>query len=461
MSDIASALTASVAKDGQTTMTANLPMGGFKLTNLAAGSASTDSVRLGQLQGETGVYVSTVGGTADAITLTPSPAITGYAAGQRFSFISSGANTTAVTVAVSGLSAQAVTKNGSTALVAGDIPSGALVVFHYDGTRFQLIGGVPNAVLTSGSQTVAGDKTFSGDTTFDGEVDLSGDVDVGGSELLAGQAIVSNAAGDGVIGWVPGGYIYGLNMTNAADADHDITIATGEASDGTRAVVMKLTSALTKQFDATFAEGDAAGGMASGESIPTSGTLNIWLIAKADVTTVDVFGNNHATSGLSPSLPSGFIYKRYIGAWRTDSSANIRAGTWRGDTFTYNSDTADVSTALTPTQAAVTLSVPPLAIAHFRASIYFTGDTVTDHATTILYSDNAGDVTPDVTAGRASLSGCLSDTSVTQFASGHFSLRASSSSTIKHDSVLDSGVAGTLTICTYGYTDTRRSGALD
>ena len=49
MDDIASALTASLAKDGQTTATANLPMGGFKLSGLAAGTVAGDSVRYEQV----------------------------------------------------------------------------------------------------------------------------------------------------------------------------------------------------------------------------------------------------------------------------------------------------------------------------------------------------------------------------------------------------------------------------
>lgn len=49
ISDIASALTQSVSKDGQTTMTGNLPMGGFKLTGLAAGTATGNSLRWEQL----------------------------------------------------------------------------------------------------------------------------------------------------------------------------------------------------------------------------------------------------------------------------------------------------------------------------------------------------------------------------------------------------------------------------
>lgn len=49
LSDIASALTSSLSKDGQTTPTGNLPMGGFKLTGMGSGSGSADSVTLGQV----------------------------------------------------------------------------------------------------------------------------------------------------------------------------------------------------------------------------------------------------------------------------------------------------------------------------------------------------------------------------------------------------------------------------
>lgn len=138
VNDIATAVTASVAVDGQSTVTANIPLSGYKLTGVGAATARTDAATLATIQDGTGVYVATVGGTADVITLTPSPAITAYAAGEAFKFIASGANTTNVTVNVSALGAKAVTKNGSTALVAGDIPSGALVHITYDGTRFQL-----------------------------------------------------------------------------------------------------------------------------------------------------------------------------------------------------------------------------------------------------------------------------------------------------------------------------------
>lgn len=49
--DVATALTACVTRDGQSPATANLPMGGFKITGLAAGASAGDSVRYEQVIG--------------------------------------------------------------------------------------------------------------------------------------------------------------------------------------------------------------------------------------------------------------------------------------------------------------------------------------------------------------------------------------------------------------------------
>lgn len=49
MDDIATALTGSMARDGQSPATANIPMGGFRLTGLGNAIASTDAATLGQI----------------------------------------------------------------------------------------------------------------------------------------------------------------------------------------------------------------------------------------------------------------------------------------------------------------------------------------------------------------------------------------------------------------------------
>ena len=97
----------------------------------AAAAASAAGV------GNGGRYSATVGGTANAIVLTPSPALASYVAGEAITFIVASANTGAVTVNVSGLGAKAVTKAGAVALAAGDLAAGQIVTLRYDGTRYQ------------------------------------------------------------------------------------------------------------------------------------------------------------------------------------------------------------------------------------------------------------------------------------------------------------------------------------
>lgn len=120
--DIATALSTAVFKDGQQTITANLPMGGFRLTGVGSGNSSrTMSASTGDIQDNLANWAGTAGGTANALTLTPTPAITAYLAGQSFVFKSgASANTSTTTVAISGLTTIAVQANGA-ACAGGEI----------------------------------------------------------------------------------------------------------------------------------------------------------------------------------------------------------------------------------------------------------------------------------------------------------------------------------------------------
>ena len=81
MPDIGSALTQSISKDGQTTPTANLPMGGFKHTNVADATARTHYASYGQAQDSTPTYLTGVAGV-DTITASVT-GLAAYAAGRR------------------------------------------------------------------------------------------------------------------------------------------------------------------------------------------------------------------------------------------------------------------------------------------------------------------------------------------------------------------------------------------
>jgi hypothetical protein len=138
---MAQALTASIARDGQTIPTANMPMGNFRHTGVADGTARTDYAALGQTQNGAFLWGGTAGGTANAATISLNPPLAAYAAGQAFRFqTGAAANTSAVTLNVNSLGAVAVNKgDGTTALAAGDLPASAMVTVVHDGTRFRLI----------------------------------------------------------------------------------------------------------------------------------------------------------------------------------------------------------------------------------------------------------------------------------------------------------------------------------
>lgn len=137
LSDIATAMTQSLSQDGQTPVTANLPMGGFKLTGLAAGSGAGDSVRYEQFASP-----PAIGGTAaaagsfttlaasstlavtGAATFATTAAITGnFTVNNKFSVTAASGNTTvAGTLAVT----NAITATGGvvgnvTGNVTGDV----------------------------------------------------------------------------------------------------------------------------------------------------------------------------------------------------------------------------------------------------------------------------------------------------------------------------------------------------
>jgi hypothetical protein len=155
-SDFATGLSSCITKNGQTTITANIPMGGFKITGLGAGTVATDSANLGQIQNGVFIGLLSVAGT-DTITASTNPVTTSYATYQKYVLVPANNNTGAVTIDINSLGAKAITKQGSTALVAGDLVAGVTYWIIYDGTRFQVtnpgVPSIPAGSLTANSVT--------------------------------------------------------------------------------------------------------------------------------------------------------------------------------------------------------------------------------------------------------------------------------------------------------------------
>jgi len=147
LSDIATALTQSIAYDGQTTPVANLPMGTYAHTGVGNATVRTMYASAAQVEDGTLNYLTSVAGT-NTITATAPVGMTGYVAGQVFRFIAAGANTGACTLNLNSIGAKSLVKTDGSALVSGDIASGAAVQVMYDGTNFQLLSDANGATET-------------------------------------------------------------------------------------------------------------------------------------------------------------------------------------------------------------------------------------------------------------------------------------------------------------------------
>lgn len=110
-----------------------------------------------------------VAGGTDTYTITLSPALTTYAAGNSFNVLFTNANSSASSLNVNSLGAKGIKKYGNVDLVAGDIQAGSLFNLTYDGTNFQLTG----SMMASSQTEVAAPA---GVTTSDKMFGLAGTI---------------------------------------------------------------------------------------------------------------------------------------------------------------------------------------------------------------------------------------------------------------------------------------------
>ena len=283
---IATALSNLIAKDGQTTITANIPFNSKKITGLANGSARTDSIALGQVQDGTYKTLGTLGGSADTYTATPSPAITAYATGSEFNLKVNADNTGASTLNVSAVDPKDIKKydgaGAKVALEAGDLQQDQYYKVIYDGTDFVLLN--PEIPYITNATNIVKSTTS-----------------VYGVSYLPQQ----------------------ITISNGTDTDHDIDFTAGnfQFDDGTGQAVA---TALTKQIDAAWAEGDNAGGLDTG-TVAADTTYYCFAIYNPATQTSDFL---FSTSSSSPTLPSGYTKKKRVASLLTDGSSNIRNGSY-------------------------------------------------------------------------------------------------------------------------------------
>ena len=144
MSDLATAISQSLSKDGQTVPSANLPMGGYRHTGAGIPTDRTHYATLGFMQdGEAGRVTAVAGTNTITGNLPGSPSA--LVTGQFIQLVPTLTNTGAVTLNINGIGNKAVTTTAGSPLVAGSLVAGRPYLLMYDGTKFVIVAGSSGA----------------------------------------------------------------------------------------------------------------------------------------------------------------------------------------------------------------------------------------------------------------------------------------------------------------------------
>lgn len=123
---------------------------------------------------------------------------------------------------------------------------------------------------------------------------------------------------------LPRNYIDGLILANGADADHEITIAAGQAYATNDGSSIDLTAPLTIDIE-------EAGDRIGATTLAANSTYHV-LVGMSGGSPIAGFAD---TAELGNGLPSGWSSFRRVGSVLTDGSSNIRGFLQRGDSFLW------------------------------------------------------------------------------------------------------------------------------
>ena len=340
MDGIATGLTNAVTRDGQSPALANLPMGSYLHTNVGAATGQTNYARADQVQKGTFNYLTSVGGTADAITATAAISMSSYTTGQLF-WLLPGSSNTAVdpTLNVNAIGAGTITKFGGGALVAGDIRQNWPAVLQRTASGFELLNPYTVAAgqmqANSVSTAAIQDSAVPTEKINDKAVTLPKMADLAASKLI-GRATASTGVPEAV------GLGNGLEMDPSATALRvpanknpiqgsvkALKIVSADAGTSSivtaDAVTLEDTDGFSRRFQ-TVSEtinlsASGANGLDTG-TVAAATWYYLWLIGKTDGT-IDGLASASSTA---PTMPSGYTFKALIGAVRTKTGSAVILG---------------------------------------------------------------------------------------------------------------------------------------
>lgn len=292
---IASGLSQCITKDGQTTISANIPMANYKFTGLGNGSSRTDSIALGQVQDGTYTYLGTTSGSADAYTLTPSPSITAYATTQQFTAKISATNLTT--------------------------------------TPYLQISAIANPTTTAVIKKLSATKTEiaveASDLLINGIYDFQRNSANDAWIVLNPEKAFFNATNLTKATSTAQGINYLSNPTNlpsitinstTPNTTLDISAGVINHDDGSGQFVVSAMSKII-QSTGSWTAGTGQNGLDTGARA-NSTWYQVFIVKKTSDGTSDIL---FSTSRTSPSLPTGYTLVAWLGAQRTNASGNIDA----------------------------------------------------------------------------------------------------------------------------------------
>lgn len=295
--------------------------------------------------------LGTVGGTANALTLTLYPAPKAYSKGMKIRGYTGGSpNNGATNINVNALGAKSMLLNNS-AMVGGELPANTYFEAEYNGTAFDLLYPIFTK-FASASQGAAADALFAAMK----------------NRVLNGLMLSNNTA----------------DATNTANA---IDIAPGAAISDDGTTMMVVSSTITKRVNAAWASGGiptaASGGLDTGAVADVG--YYVWLIHRPDTGVTDVL---FSTSATAPTMPTNYTKKKRIGSI-IRLSGSIRTFKQMGAKFymlapinDYNGGTISITD--------VNVSLPVPAGDYFDVEINI--ESSRNSSTVIVYANNGGQV---------------------------------------------------------------------
>lgn len=336
---IATGLSQCITKDGQTTISANIPMANYKFTGLGNGSARNDSIALGQVQDGTYTYLGTTSGSADAYTLTPSPSITAYATTQQFTAKINATNLTTTPY----LQISAIANPTTTA-----------VIKKLSATKTEI-------AVEASDLLVDGIYHFQRNSANDAWIVLNPEKAFFNATNLT--KATSTAQGINYLS-LPANPITVGNNSSTPNTDIDFFAGVMNFHDDSG---QALSTAMTKRLQSTgsWSAGNNGNMLLSGARANSS-TYHLFAIYKTDGT-ID-YGALLGVAGTTPDptsvLPTGYTKYEYIASLLTDASGNIRRGSYsfRLDgsyDFEFNTPVESRTFSAAPTTATLqTVAVP-------------------------------------------------------------------------------------------------------